>query len=114
MEGSALNGTSVSYTFLPKLRDHCRERGRKTVRTEEVDIYSKAAFVGDSSSVAHEFTVAVTACITLAQDQASQTPSMDGGGAHEIPLLFISRGQMMAAGVMAGEMESIFFMEMAL
>lgn len=38
---SALNWTSRSFPFLPRLRDHCRREGKKTVRVKVVGDYNE-------------------------------------------------------------------------
>lgn len=88
-EPSAINETSVSQILLSRLRGHHRKDGKILRQKGRMSVTKQP--LPETAERLHtcELITAVTACTRtrLAQDPAIGSSGINGGGAHEVPLL---------------------------
>lgn len=88
-EPSAINETSVSQILLSRLRGHHRKDGKILRQKGRMSVTKQP--LPETAERLHtcELITAMTACTRtrLAQDIAIGSSGINGGGAHEVPLL---------------------------
>lgn len=83
---SVLDGRPIANLFLPRLRDHCRREGEKTVRVEAVDDYKKQCSP-DVAGQLHIRTNSSYSSIHKTWASASQISAWRGGMGTEAHIL---------------------------